>query len=928
MGFCGNAVVSLQLVSIFFTLLLSIRTAIPQTLDETTLRELRMSIKASQWNTSDEDPCKWTGVVCGGARVVINLTLSNLKLTGSIPSSIGKLQSLNTLDLSRNALTGSIPAQISNCSNLSILIMSWNQLSSSIPHELQQLQRLSRLDLSHNFLTGSIPDKLGFLENLQHLDLSSNFLSGRIPGNFTYLKNISFLSLSENLLTGSIPPEIGNLSNLQTFFAYENRLEGHIPLSARNSKLQYVNLESNNLSGGVPGNICAAGKLEVLILSSNNLTGVLPEELGSCVMLSNLRLGDNSLWGAIPAQFGQLSHLTYLEADSNYLNGEIPSIIGSWKNLSLLNLANNRLTGGIPIELINIPTLQELRLSQNLLSAEIPKGLSRCKNLSLLDLSGNNLSGNIPPDLCQAPKLRSLSLQENFISGSIPDTIGSCTQLLELQLGSNRLDGSIPKEIGRLGHLQIALNLSSNELRGVIPDALGQLSNLVSLDLSHNHLSGEIPLSLGGMISLLNFNFSSNDLHGPLPQSAVFSRSSISSFADNPGLCGSPLPSCSSTSSLGPVLNKRNISFWQAAGIAIACGFVALVSIAVVAFLVMWRHAQSSAIDPRQPLIVSRVFVQRYLQAINFEIIKEATCSSANIIASNHFSTFYKAMMPSGLILIAKKLHCAEKGVTIHQRRMILELDKMGKVYHDNVMHLVAYVLQDDTAILIYDFVPRCSLAQQLHGDSQQTIDWFARYNIALQVAHGLAFLHHSCHPPMIHMDITSNTIFLGSGFEVKIGDIEITKLIDPSKNTGSITAVAGSFGYIAPEYAFTMQVTLASNVYSFGVVLLELVTGRHPIDETFGEGIDLVRWVHTAPSRGETPEQILDDRISTLSFASRQEMLAVLKVALLCTSASPSRRPRMKKVVELLVETNPSAEDTQIQELVQGGEKKHLFHV
>ncbi|MCO5560186.1 hypothetical protein L7F22_013794 [Adiantum nelumboides] len=181
-------------------------------------------------------------------------------------------------------------------------------------------------------------------------------------------------------------------------------------------------------------------------------------------------------------------------------------------------------------------------------------------------------------------------------------------------------------------------------------------------------------------------------------------------------------------------------------------------------------------------------------------------------------------------------------------------------------------------------------------------------HQVAIGAAQGLVFLHHSCHPPMVHMDVNSYNIFLGHHFEVKVGDIEVAKLLDPTKNIGSISAVAGSFGYIAPEYAFTMQVTLQSNVYSFGVILLELLTGRLPVEEGFGDGVDLVRWVYGASARGDTCEQILDARISTESFAALQEMLAILKIALLCTDASPIKRPCMKKVLELLLEAKTPA--------------------
>lgn len=674
-----------------------------------------------------------------------------------------------------------------------------------------------------------------------------------------------------------------------------------------NRNLQWVNLASNRLSGAISESICASGQLRVLILTNNSFVGTLPKNLGSCATLSALRVGHNLLTGPIPDTFGQLGNLIYFEANGNRLTGEIPSRISGWENLSLLNLADNSLSGNIPVELSKVSNLQELRLSGNRLTGEIPEGLSQCKLLSVLDLSKNNLSGNIPNDLCKVSKVVYLLLDGNSFAGAIPSTIGDCQQLLELQLSDNKFSDSIPTTLGNLSNLQVSLNLSLNQLRGTIPASLGSLTKLVSLDLSHNELSGEIPASLATMVSLLDWNFSYNFLTGPVPRigSTLNSSSSMysSSYANNSGLCGGPLPSCHVNPS-GKSTSRRG-SFPKVAGIAVTCAIVTLMIFSGIAGGVMCKRYLSSTVDYAPPLMFSHAFTDNFEPAISFESIKEAICSNANVISSNHFSCMYKAVMPSGLILAVKKLHStSEKSLVAYQKKMAYELDKLFRLSHENVMQPVGYAIQNDYAIILYDFVPACTLGQQLHGNDEQLLTWAMRYEIALGAAHALTFLHHSCHPPMVHMDVNSNNVFLGSHFEVKVGDVEVAKLLDPTKNTGSISAVAGSLGYIAPEYAFTMQVTQASNVYSFGVILLELLTGQLPIDETFGDGLDLVRWVHEASLRGETPEQILDARISTLSFGVRQEMLAVLKVALLCTNSSPLRRPRMKKVLEMLRES------------------------
>ncbi|KAF2603132.1 hypothetical protein F2Q70_00024460 [Brassica cretica] len=259
--------------------------------------------------------------------------------------------------------------------------------------------------------------------------------------------------------------------------------------------------------------------------------------------------------------------------------------------------------------------------------------------------------------------------------------------------------------------------------------------------------------------------------------------------------------------------------------------------------------------------------------------------------------------MPSGMIVSVKKLKSMDRAITQHQNKMIRELERLSKLCHDHLVTPIGFVIYEDVALLLHQHLPNGNLAQLIHESSKKPEyqpDWPMRLSIAVGVAEGLAFLHHVA---IIHLDVSSSNVLLDSGYKPVLGEIEISKLLDPSRGTASISSVAGSFGYIPPEYAYTMQVTAPGNVYSYGVVLLEILTSRAPVEEEFGEGVDLVKWVHGASGRGETPEQILDAKLSTVSFAWRREMLAALKVAMLCTDITPAKRPKMKRVVEMLQE-------------------------
>ncbi|GLT40717.1 hypothetical protein SLA2020_148300 [Shorea laevis] len=859
--------------------------------DQATLVAINRDLGGVQgWGDNNTDYCNWKGISCGlNHSFVEGLELPGLMLRGNV-TLISKLNALKRLDLSFNAFSGPIPSAFGELSELEFLDLSYNKFGDSIPAELGSLMNLKSLNLSSNMLVGKIADELKGLEMLQDFQISSNKLAG------------------------SIPDWVGKLTNLRVFTAYENQLSGKIPDGlGLVSELQLLNLHSNQLEGSIPESIFAKGKLETLVLTQNGLTGDIPDVIGNCMGLSSIRIGNNKLVGVIPKAIGNVSSLTYFEADNNNLSGEIVPEFSQCSNLSLLNLAFNGFTGVVPWELGQLMNLQELILSGNSLYGDIPSSILACKSLNKLDLSNNRFNGSIPNEICNMSRLQFLLLGQNSIKGEIPHEIGNCVKLLELQLGSNYLTGSVPPEIGHIHNLQIALNLSSNHLHGLLPPELGKLDKLVSLDVSNNQLTGNIPPALKGMLSLIEINFSNNLLSGPIPTFVPFQKSSNSSFLGNKGLCGEPLSSLCSGSKDSQQANYHRRVSYKTILTVIGSGLAVFVSVTIVVLLFMMRESQEKAAKSagveedetkNQPTIIAgTVFVENLQQAIDLDAVVKSTLKDSNKINSGTFSTVYKVVMPSGLILSVKRLKSMDKTIIHHQNKMIRELERLSKVCHDNLIQPIGYVIYDDIALLLHQYLPNGTLAQLLHESTKQpeyNPDWPRRLSIAIGVAEGLAFLHHVA---IIHLDISSSNVLLDADFNPLVGEIEISKLLDPSRGTASISAVAGSFGYIAPEYAYTMQVTVPGNVYSYGVVLLEILTTRLPVEEEFGEGVDLVKWVHGAPARAETPEQILDPRLSTVSFAWRREMLAALKVALLCTDSTPAKRPKMKKVVEMLQE-------------------------
>ncbi|XP_022152231.1 leucine-rich repeat receptor-like tyrosine-protein kinase PXC3 [Momordica charantia] len=860
--------------------------------DQITMSAIREELQVPGWSSNISDYCSWKGVHCG-----LNHSL------------------VETLDLSGHSLRGNL-SLISELKALKWLDLSYNDFHGEIPSSFEKLSELEFLDLSLNKFEGLIPPQFGGLKSLKSLNLSNNILVGEVPNELQGLEKLEGFQISSNRLNGSIPSWVGNLTHLRVFTAYENDFGGVIPDNLGSvSALQVLNLHTNKLEGSIPRSIFALGKLEILVLTQNRLTGNLPEEIGNCKSLTSVRIGNNNLVGVIPQAIGNVSSLAYFEVDNNHLSGDIASQFSRCSNLTLLNLASNGFTGTIPPELGELMNLQELILSGNSLYGDIPRSMLGCKNLNKLDLSSNRFNGTIPSDICNISRLQYLLLEQNSIKGDIPNEIGKCTKLLDLRLGSNYLTGNVPPEIGHIKNLQIALNLSSNHLNGPVPPELGKLDKLVSLDLSNNHLSGDIPSELKGMLSLIEVNFSNNLLTGSIPSFVPFQKSANSSFLGNDGLCGAPLSIlCRNTIGSYSQDYHHKVSYKIILAV-IGSGLAVFISVTIVVLLFVMKEKQEKAaksscttaddatINDQPTIIAGNVFDDNLRQEIDLDVVVKATLKDSNKLIFGTFSTVYKVVMPSGMIVSVKRLKSMDKTIIHHQSKMIRELERLGKLSHANLLQLIGYVIYEDVALLLHNYLPNGTLAQLLHESTKKAEyqpDWPTRFSIAIGAAEGLAFLHHVA---IIHLDISSSNVLLDANFKPLVGEVEISKLLDPSRGTASISAVAGSFGYIPPEYAYTMQVTAPGNVYSYGVVLLEILTTRLPVDEEFGEGVDLVKWVHSAPSRGETPEQILDSRLSTVSFAWRKEMLAALKIALLCTDSIPAKRPKMKKVVEMLME-------------------------
>ncbi|KOM55750.1 hypothetical protein LR48_Vigan10g164200 [Vigna angularis] len=828
---------------------------------------------------------------CGKIKGLKLLSFSNNNL-GVLPTFHG-FDALESLDMSFNAMRGNIVLEIDGLVSLKILNLSLNVFSGSLPTKLGRSMVLEHLLLSNNSFEGKIPDELLSYENLTWIDLKNNRLSHSIPTNIGKLSKLETLILSNNDLTGEIPTSLANITKLSRFAANQNNFTGSIP-SGITKYLTSLDLSYNTLSGAIPEDFLSPQQLQVVDLTNNTLNGSLPTKVSP--NLFRLRFGSNQLSGNIPSDaFVEVQNLTYLELDNNIFTGSIPPKLGSCRDLTLLNLARNRLSGVLPREIANLTNLHVLQLQLNNLSGSIPTQIGQLHKLLTLNLSRNSLTGPIPSEISSLSGLNFLYLQGNYLSGTIPTSIGKFDHLLELQLGENHLSGVIPS---MPLSLQVTLNLSSNHFNGSIPSSFGTLSSLEILDLSNNNFSGKIPYDLTNMPALTRLILSNNPLSGEIPKfnHDVYVEHNGTNLKDNTAQDNPTIKTAGS---------KSVISVGVAILIAIVAaiflvGFVTLLILSVSRhyYRVNDEHSQSTEVRQHPQVMQSNLLTPNGIHRSNIDFSKamEAVAETSNVTLKTRFSTYYKAVMPSGSIYYVKKLNWFDKVFQGGSHdKFVKELEVLAKLNNSNVMTPLAYVLSTDTAYILYEFISNGSLFDVLHGSMDLTLDWASRYSIAVGVAQGLSFLHGFASSPILLLDLSSKSIMLKSLKEPLVGDIEHYKVIDPSKSTGNFSAVAGSVGYIPPEYAYTMTVTMAGNVYSFGVILLELLTGKPAVTE----GTELVKWVWR---NSTNQDYILDFNISRTSQAVRNQMLAILEIARVCVGTSPESRPKMKSVLRMLL--------------------------
>ncbi|WOH02795.1 hypothetical protein DCAR_0522185 [Daucus carota subsp. sativus] len=816
----------------------------------------KMGVKTSKVHNFSASVCSWQGVVCDDNQEnVYKLTASGLGLSGSIPeTTIGKLKNLESLDLSNNNITA-LPSDFWSFGSLKILNLSFNQISGVLPNNVGNFAGLERLDLSFNYFSGNIPEAVDSLVNLQVLDISDNGFESSIPQGITKCHSLISMDFSRNRLNGTLPAGFSAaFPVLKVLNLAGNQIHGEGSDLAGMASITFVNI-SNNLFQGSAVDVFQ-GPLELIDLSNNQLQG----------HVSQVNFSSSFNW----------SNLVYLDLSMNQLSGVVFDNLKHAHNLKHLNLAHNRFSKHMFLQTDVLP------------------------NIEYMNLSETNLIGHIPSHILQSSGLRTLDLSQNHLSGKIP-------------------------------------NLSTQSLQ--------------MLDVSYNNLSGEIPLSLLKKLSWMEgYNFSYNNF--TLCASQFSSETLQSAFIGSVNSC--PIAA-------NPSLFKRKVPSHKGLKLALVLALSMICLLAGLLFMAfgcrrktrMWTVKQSSykedqnlsgpfsfqtdsttwVADVKHATSVPVVIFEKPLLNYTFADLLSATSNfdRGTLLADGRFGPVYRGFLQGGIHVAVKVL---VHGSTMTDHEAARELEYLGRIKHPNLVPLTGYCLAGEQRIAIYDYMENGNLQNFLYdlplgvqttddwstdtweeddnngiqniGPSGMFTTWRFRHKIAVGTARALAFLHHGCSPPIIHRDVKASSVYLDLNLEPRLSDFGLAKIFG---NGLEDEITLGSPGYVPPEFlrpetGSPKTATPKSDVYSFGIVLFELMTGKKPVEDEYPDKEkNLVSWVRGLVKKNQGSRAI-DPKIRETGLEYQME--EALKIGYLCTADIPTKRPSMQQVVGLLKDIEP----------------------
>ncbi|KAH9737061.1 protein kinase domain-containing protein [Citrus sinensis] len=819
----------------YLVLLAAAQTTDPQ--EASALQAIKNSLVDSMnhlrnWNKGDPCMSNWTGVLC----------FDTVETDGHLH--------VRELDFMWNDLTGTIPKEIGNISSLILLLLNGNKLSGSLPDDLGYLSNLNRLQVDENNITGTIPKSFANLSRVRHLHLNNNSIGGQIPSELSKLSTLIHLLVDNNNLSGNLPPELSELPQLRILQLDNNNFSAsEIPATYGNfSKLVKLSLRNCNLQGAVP-DLSRIPNLYYLDLSWNHLTGSIPSK----------KLSEN---------------VTTIDLSDNYLNGSILESISNLPFLQTLDLRNNSFSNIVGD--LTLPNNVTLRLGGNPIctSANIPNTGRFCGSDAGGDETLTNSKVNCPVQACPV---------DNFFE-YVPASPEPCFCAAPLRIGYRLKSPSFtyfpPYVYPFEEYLTNALNL---ELYQLSIDSFAwekgpRLRMYLKLFPTLNHSSmfddSEVRRIRDRFTS---WNFSGSDIFGPyelLNFTLLGPYSNLNFNSQSKGISGGIL-----------------------AAIVVGAVASAVAITAAVTLLVMRRHARYQHSLSRKRLSTKISMKIDGVKGFKFKELAMATAyfSSSTQVGQGGYGKVYKGILSDNTTVAIKR---AEEGSLQGQNEFLTEIKLLSRLHHRNLVSLLGYCDEEGEQMLVYEFVPNGTLRDWLSGRTRENLNFAMRLRVALDSAKGILYLHTEAHPPVFHRDIKASNILLDSNLNAKVADFGLSRLAPVLDDEGTMpthvsTIVKGTPGYLDPEYFLTHKLTDKSDVYSLGVVLLELLTGMQPISH----GKNIVREVNVARDSGMV-FSIIDNRMGSYPSECVERFVTL---ALRCCHDKPEHRPSMSDVVREL---------------------------
>ncbi|KAL4387123.1 hypothetical protein GQ457_09G004560 [Hibiscus cannabinus] len=861
------------------------------------------------------------GTVCH----ITHLMAINLDLQGTIPEELLDLPFLTTLSIPGNNFSGHLPKELGNLKELHTLLIDYNDFSGSIPKEIGNLKKLRTLSFAVNNFSGTLPPQLGNLVNLERLYIDGCGLGGEIPSTFANLENLQVVWASDNAFTGKIPDFIGNNWTKLTSLRFQgNSFEGPIPSSFAkltsliylqigdiyngSSSLDFVenltnltdlSLRNVLLTGSLQSYITGLYNLEKLDLSFNNLTGTIPSDMFTMTSLKHLFLGNNSLTGAIPNI--QTTILQTIDLSYNLLSGDLPSWVDTIRQLNLVgnNFTPNSSNIGI------LPGLECLQRSFpcNRDAPLYAKFSIKCGGQQIIS-NGTVFEGDYRPlgtatyAVTDAKNwavsnvgLFEYTENQHYLQSTSAQVGGTDTP--ELYKSSRISPGSLRYYGLGLENGPYTVNLFFAEIG--FPGRTSKSWRSLTRRVFDVYIQGtrelrdfDISKEAGDAETAIIKNFTANVTANHL-EIHLFWAGKGTSWTQDQSYYGPSISAISVTPNFIPTVGIPKEKNQTALTVGITVSVVLLSLILIFAIIYVKRKRD----DEEEEVLLG---ISNRPNTFSYSELKEATedFSPSNKLGEGGFGAVYKGTFSDGRVAAVKQLTIASHH---GKSQFIAEVTTISAVQHRNLVKLHGYCIKGKSHLLVYEYLENKSLDKALFGRSGLHLDWPTRFNICLETARGLAYLHDESRPRIVHRDIKASNILLDAELCPKISDFGLAKLYD-DKKTHISTKVAGTMGYLAPEYAMYGHLTEKADVFGFGIVALEILSGRPNFDNSLEDDkIYLLAWAWTLHENG----QYLDLVDPNLVEFDENEALRVARVALLCTQGSPSIRPPMSRVVAML---------------------------